>query len=308
MSSEITEIESPAVKPIGDYPEMVSHEHVESEATLRSILYVGYVDYCVTNFFSEEQVKTQRLSWNPLTGEGTYRVQVPAGWSAPIGSFSADLEMFVLEGHVEQGGYPLRKHSYAFIPEGIVTGPWIAKADTTLLFMPDAELYYDTARYQHLPQDPKTSLFHVATQEGTRFSEYIPAKEIYAMNWENMTLIPSGSARKSLYSNPVTGRATWIAGLVPGWGEGNFLAGHPTTEEAYLIKGDISGWWCMADDPFNRRFATMTKDGYFRRPAHVPHGPFTSEDGALLLFRTKSKLGCNWILHSSDINQMNPVA
>jgi len=125
------------------------------------------------------------------------------------------------------------------------------------------------------------------------------------MKWESTTFLPPGSARKSLYTNKQTGRATWILGLVPMWIEGNFYAGHPSIEEAYVIRGDVQGHWSMSDDPFNRRYAIMGKDGYYWRPAHIPHGPFSTESGSLLLFRTKNRLDCYWLLHNADITQQD---
>ena len=89
------------------------------------------------------------------------------------------------------------------------------------------------------------------------------------------------------------------------WIEGNFYAGHPTIEEAYCIRGDVQGHWSMQDAPFERRYAAMRENGYYWRPAHVPHGPFWSDAGALLLFRTPERLGCNWLLHSPDIGQQH---
>jgi len=252
-------------------------------------------------------IEAQWLSGNRLTGESTQRVYIPRGWQAPIGSFSNDIEVYVLEGNLRQGGFPLRRGTYSFIPAGIPVGPWEAREDTVLLWMPDSSLEYDQETYAHLPQTPEYALLHHRTQSGPRFREYVPARDIHAMQWENTTFLPPGSARKSLYKNPQTERATWILGVVPGWYEGNFLAGHPTTEEAYMLVGDIHGFWCMGDDPFNRRFSPMLKDGYYWRPAHVPHGPFRSITGGLLLFRTGTRLDCNWILHSTDLDQLNPV-
>jgi hypothetical protein len=49
----------------------------------------------------------------------------------------------------------------------------------------------------------------------------------------------------------------------------------------------------------------MRKDGYYWRPAHIPHGPFWTESGALLLFRTNDRLDCYWILHNPDISQQD---
>lgn len=285
----------------------IGRQHVESEEALNSVIEFPTIPFEVAGFASGDQGEAQILSSDEATGEATQRVTLKKGWNAPIGHFSTDVEVFVLSGHVRQGGFDLRKLSYSYIPAGIPTGPWVAEQDTVLLWMPDATPRYAADEYAELEQIPENSAYHLNAQSHDRMAEYLPVQELNAMNWESTTFLPPGSARKSLYTNKDTGRATWVLGLVPMWVEGNFFAGHPTTEEAYLITGDVQGHWSMSDDPFNRRYAAMRKDGYYWRPAHVPHGPFWTEDGALLLFRTKDRLDCYWVLHNPDITQRDEI-
>jgi hypothetical protein len=280
-------------------------KHVETEESLHSVLNFPQVPFKVENFAIGKHGTAQVLSLNESTGESTQRVILKKGWNAPIGYFTTDVEIFVLTGALYQGGFILRNLSYSFIPAGIPTGPWKTEEDTIMLWMPDATPTYITEDYASLEQIPETSVYHVNMQTHERMTEYVPLQEFHAMKWESTTFLPPGSARKSLYTNKKTGRATWILGLVPMWTEGNFYAGHPTTEEAYVISGDVLGHWSMSDDPFNRRYTAMCKDGYYWRPAHIPHGPFWTESGALLLFRTKDRLDCYWILHNPDITQQD---
>lgn len=280
-------------------------KHVEIEESLNSVLNFPQVPFNVKNFFIGKHGTAQVLSVNKSTGESTQRVVLKKGWNAPIGHFTTDVEIFVLTGALCQGGFILHNLSYSFIPAGIPTGPWKTEEDTIILWMPNATPTYITEDYASLEQIPETSVYHVNMQTHERMTEYVPLQELHAMKWESTTFLPPGSARKSLYTNKKTGRATWILGLVPMWIEGNFYAGHPTTEEAYVICGDVLGHWSMSDDPFNRRYAAMRKDGYYWRPAHIPHGPFWTESGALLLFRTNDRLDCYWILHNADITQQD---
>lgn len=281
----------------------IGRKHVESETSLESVLSFPKNSMVIEGWSDGSRISSQLLSGDESTGESTQRLTVQKGWKAPIGHFSENVEIFVLKGEIRQGGFPLRSLSYSFIPAGTVTGPWEATDDTVLLWMQDCRLNYQSEAYQDLPQIPENSAYHINTQLHQRMGDYIPCKEINSMAWEQTTFLPPGSARKSLYKNPVTGRATWILGLVPMWIEGNFLAGHPTSEEAYMISGDVQGHWSMQDDPFNRRYAAMREDGYYWRPAHIPHGPFWSEKGALCLFRTGIQLDCHWSLHRQDITQ-----
>lgn len=281
----------------------IGRRHVESEQSLHSTESFPESPFFVEHFCAEGQGVQQILSEDAETGEATIRLLLKKGWRAPIGHFSTDVEIFVLRGALRQGGFALRKLTYSFLPAGMPVGPWVAEEDTLLLFMPDARPSYDPAPYAELEQIPENSVYHRAAQDHPRMGEYLPANELNAMSWEQTTFLPPGSARKSLYTNKQTGRATWVLGLVPMWVEGNFYAGHPTIEEAYCILGDVQGHWSMQDDPFERRYAAMRADGYYWRPAHVPHGPFWTEEGSLLLFRTKERLDCYWLLHSTDIEQ-----
>ncbi|NER19963.1 MAG: DUF4437 domain-containing protein [Symploca sp. SIO1C2] len=283
----------------------IGRQHVESEESLNSVINFPKIPFEVENFVTGKHGISQILSADEATGESTQRIFLRQGWSAPIGHFNTDVELFVLTGKLSQGGFCLRNLSYSFIPAGIPTGPWQAEEDTILLWMPDSTPTYITQEYANLEQIPENSAYHLNLQHHERMTEYLPIKELHAMKWESTTFLPPGSARKSLYTNKQTGRATWILGLVPMWIEGNFYAGHPTIEEAYVVCGDVQGHWSMSDDPFNRRYAAMLKDGYYWRPAHIPHGPFWTETGSLLLFRTKHRLDCNWILHNPDITQQD---
>ena len=294
----------PAPRPVAAHrPTSIGRQHVESEASLLSVRPFPAIPFTVEGFAESGSGETQILSEDAETGESTQRVTIQPGWSAPIGVFNTDIEIFVLTGRLQQGGFALRDLSYTFIPAGMPVGPWSVDEETTFLFMPDQRPVYDHERYASLEQTPENALYHKDGQHHPRMREFVPSQELKAMQWEQTTFLPPGSARKSLYTNPETGRATWILGLVPMWIEGNFYAGHPTIEEAYCIKGDVQGHWSMQDDPFNRRYAAMRADGYYWRPAHVPHGPFWTEDGSLMLFRTHEKLGCYWLLHNTDIEQ-----
>ncbi|MDJ0616766.1 MAG: DUF4437 domain-containing protein [Calothrix sp. MO_192.B10] len=285
----------------------IGRKHVESEESLNSVLDFPKQDFQVENFITGKHGIAQILSADEATGESTQRVHLSKGWTAPIGHFTENIEIFVLKGRVKQGGFPLRDLSYSFIPAGVPTGPWVAEENTVLLWMPDATPTYVTDPYADLPQIGESSVYHPLAQTASAVRDYIPIKEIRSMPWESTRYdyLPPGAARRSLRTNTETGRDTWILGLVPMFIEGNFLGGHPTTEEAYMLTGNLHGHWPMNDDPFNRRYWEMKQDGYFWRPAHVPHGPFWTDTGSLLLFRTKGVLGYNWMLHNSDIGQQN---
>lgn len=152
--------------------------HVESEQSLSSVIDFPTSDFVVENFSEVGTIKTQFLSGNLTTGESTQRVHLPKGWTAPIGHFTEDVEIFVLKGRVKQGGFPLRDLSYSFIPAGVPTGPWVAEENTVLLWMPDATPIYVSDPYADLPQIAESSVYNPLAQSTSAVRDYIPIKEI----------------------------------------------------------------------------------------------------------------------------------
>jgi hypothetical protein len=125
---------------------LLQHDYVESESSLHSTAEIPRTSLEISGFTSHNNnrspIEAQWLSGNRYTGQSTQRIYIPKGWKAPIGSFSNDLELYVLDGDVRQGGFPLRSGTYSFIPADIPTGPWEALKDTVLLWMPDRRKSY----------------------------------------------------------------------------------------------------------------------------------------------------------------------
>merc|ERR1712100_274723 len=184
-----------------------------------------------------EGCTTKQLSLDKESGEGTEEVECPEGWTTEIGHFNHDMECFVLEGDLDIGGFSLHKYSYTFVPAGIAVGPFKAVTKCKLLWMPFGYLEYSTEDYKGLTQKGASTL-HKNTLDHPRYGEYIPCVDTPSMPWKQTSLLPPGSARKSLRGT-VDGPSSWILGLVPQWIEGNFLASHPTSEETYTLEGAI---------------------------------------------------------------------
>jgi len=277
--------------------------------TMREHVEIAYPAELESVPFKVENMDTtgctsKQLSLDKANGEGTEHVEFAEGWEAPIGHFNHDMECFVLDGDLDIGGFHLHKYSYTFVPAGLAVGPWKAVTKATVLWMPFGYLQYATEEYKDLPPIPESSTLHANTTGHPRYGEYIPCIDTPSMPWQQTKFLPPGSARKSLRGT-VDGPASWILGLVPQWIEGNFLASHPTSEETYTLEGSIGGHWSFADDPFNRRHAVLETTGYYWRPAHVPHGPFYTDTGCMLFFRTERKLECHWQIHDPDYSQQH---
>ena len=162
----------------------IGKAHVESEESSSSVREFPKVNFIVDNFSNGKTAKIQILSADIDTGESTQRVHISKGWSAPIGNFTENVELFVLKWKVKQGGFPLRYLSYSYIPAGVLTGLWIAQEDSLLFWMPEAKSIYVTEPYAQLPQIPENSVYHKLAQNAVAVRDYIPIKEIKSMPWE----------------------------------------------------------------------------------------------------------------------------
>ena len=131
----------PAPQPVAAHaPTSIGRQHVESEASLLSVTSFPSAPFVVEGFTTAEAGVSQVLSEDAATGESTQRVTLNAGWRAPIGHFNTDVEVFILSGRLQQGGFALRELSYTFIPAGLPVGPWAVDEETVLLF-PGASLF-----------------------------------------------------------------------------------------------------------------------------------------------------------------------
>ena len=248
---------------------------------------------------------SKQLSLDRESGDGTEEVSLPEGWKAPVGHLNHDLEVLILDGDLDIGPSKLHKYSYSFVPAGFPIGPFEAKTNVKMLWMPAGTLNYSTEEYASLANSmPGAATLHNNAQLHERMTEFVPCIDTPCMSWETTKFLPPGAARKSLRGT-VDGAASWILGLCPQWIEGNFFASHPTSEEMYCLEGNIAGHWCYSDDPFNRKFGLMDTRDYCWRPPHIPHGPFYTDPGCMLFFRTTKKLRCDWQIHNPDYSQQH---
>jgi hypothetical protein len=210
------------------------------------------------------------LSRDDQSGAATELIQFPAGWSAPTGAFSADVEIFMLNGRMQIGTYRLRQHSYAHLPAGVCSGPWKAQEATIALWMPAATPHFVAAG---------------AHATDTRLDRYIPGIDTTALPWCGTITpgFPPGAMRKTLRCDAESGANTWLLGVLPQWRD-NRVEIHPVVEEAYVLLGEMNG-----------PGGTMTPGSYFWRPPFIPHGPFSADTGALIFFRSDGPLRTDYL-------------
>lgn len=210
------------------------------------------------------------LSADPESGAATELLELPAGWKAPGGSFSSGLEMLVVEGRLDVGDFALKRFSYSYLPAGVAAGPWSAPTGARVLWMPEGRLDFEAG---------------IDDRPGARVALRIPQIDSSAMPWQPTITpgFPSGAMRKTLRVDPDTGAGSWILGMLPQVREQRREV-HPTAEEAFTLLGES-----VSDRGISR------PGEYFWRPPFIPHGPFETDVGVMIFFRTDGPLRTDYI-------------
>lgn len=103
----------------------------------------------------------------------------------------------------------------------------------------------------------------------------------YAMSWDKVVhddkLLHLDFGRKILRIDPVSKAKTFLYMVSPQTYPESFQGPrehHPTPEEAFMLHGTLAG-----------HLGVMRTGAYFWRPPGIPHGPFGSRTGCVLLIR-----------------------
>ena len=112
----------------------------------------------------------------------TANVTLAQGFKKETGSFSANVEFFVLRGVLKIGNFVYRKHSYSYIPAGQVLGEWSVEAgdktDDLVGQMEDGDVEIVWM------QDGACSFTAGAVAESDSFHEdFIPIIDAFCMPW-----------------------------------------------------------------------------------------------------------------------------
>jgi len=205
-----------------------------------------------------EGTREKVLSEDAESGASTRLLSVSRERRDPVTdqlAWDAGVELFVLKGSFWLDGRRLEQYDHAYIPPETAITRFGASMEATLLFMPDEELN---------------------TVEGDTDSE-VQVTRSADMEWEGVEVegFPQGAMMKSLYMDDETGDSSWLLGVLPQWEETR-VEKHPVVEEAYQLRGS------MTTDR-----GTFSQGSYFWRPPDIPHGPFDSDEGCLIFFRTR---------------------
>lgn len=214
---------------------------------------------------SEQTVAATRqlLSWHD-TGASTAKVNLPAEFEIPAGRFTADLEIFVLNGAIQVGAWQLRKHSYSFIPAGVRVGPWKVLNDKAaeVLWMQNQPLHY-----QDLQDHPDASI-----------ADFIPVLDSKLLPWGKADTTQFITANKKWLRKAANGGGVWLLTILPHY-DGQQMMIQSYNEEAYGLAGSC--------DLGDYRFA-KGHFGYCPSFSTVPR--HISEDGCFFFVRVDRDL------------------
>jgi hypothetical protein len=233
------------------------------------MLHVDQVDSVAWSIDGFAPASARPLSLDCESGASTSVLELPAAWSAPRGSFSAGVELLVIEGALTVGEFSLKRLSYSYIPAGKCVGPWSAEGTTRVLWMPSATLGYAPGH----------------GTGGAAQRDWIPQLDSSALPWQPTITagFPTGAMRKTLRIDPATGASTWLLGMLPQVRDTRQEV-HPTAEEGFILVGE------------SRSERGVSRPGsYFWRPAFIPHGPFFTDVGMLEFFRTDGPLRTDYL-------------
>ncbi|MCY3785885.1 MAG: DUF4437 domain-containing protein [bacterium] len=210
------------------------------------------------------------LSGDPATGQQTLLLEMPAGWSAPVGGGGGTLELLILEGSLTVDGRRLGAGGFAALPTGC--GPLVVTvreaARSVAVWSPHfgPSDYYDSrprvVRTVDLPWEP--TVFPAELQAPGR---------LYGV-WSKSLRLPD-PVRGDLHGGPKG--LLRIVVLVSGFVGDHRQESHPGCWEEII--------W-LAGDFFMPGTGRQAAGSYVGNPSHHRHGPLLTQRGCILLVHT----------------------
>ena len=210
------------------------------------------------------------LSWHEC-GACTARVVLPPNFEAPSGMFTADLEIFILQGTIQIGEWQLNKHCYSFIPTGVKLGDWkvVGNEEVEILWMENGPVpfEYKSTEYNH---------------PDAKLSEFIPVLDSKLLPWGKTDTVQFTQANKKWLRKDSNCGGVWLLVVLPHY-DGKYQMIQSYNEEGYGLAGSVDiGNFCLEKDSF----------GYTPSFSTVP--VHKSENGGLFFIRIDrdlSKMG-----------------
>lgn len=203
-------------------------------------------------------VTSRVLSIDPDDGSASLLLRLRDGDDLPQVDSLRDEELLVTAGSLrsERGDWDLGRMQYRCRAAGDAQRPRLVAVGPTVVLVFIGASKNRVVRHFGVVSEPAIDLVRAPWQ-----STFTPG-------------LTPGAARKDLRVDPHDGSQTWLLGTLP-MRFGTRAEWHPVVEEMVLLAGNLSG-----------PLGTMYPGAYFWRPPNELHGPFRSETGTLLFFRT----------------------
>lgn len=201
------------------------------------------------------------LSRDSVDGACSVLIRYTPGWCREGPEYlEAAEEFYVLDGTLELNGRLYTHDCYGYVPPRLTRHTMSSPAGAVVLTF--------------LTANPDVVAGHGEDGELCRV-DALHAK--WDMSLNDSRLAHLGISRKDLRRDPVTGERTFLSMILPHSdppGSRGPQEMHPVVEECYLISGSLTG-----------PYGTMSPGAYFWRPPQIPHGPFGTRWGCVMLIR-----------------------
>lgn len=206
-------------------------------------------------------VEFKFLSRDPDDGACSILIRYPPRWHrAGPEHIEAAEEFYVLDGMIELNGDTFSHDVYGHVPAGTTRWSMSAPQGAVALTFLDREPVVHAGEGNTLPVTRVDAL-------------HTP----WDMTLNDSRLAHLGISRKDLRLDPQNGERTFLSMVLPHSeppGSKGPQEHHPVVEECYMINGQLTG-----------PHGTMAPGAYFWRPPGIPHGPFGTRWGCVMLIR-----------------------
>lgn len=206
------------------------------------------------------------LSLDELNGDCSAIIRYPPGWKNNYKeAICAEEEIYILDGEITINDTSYVQDDYACFPKGFARNNSYTDSGCDILTFFSEKPGIITPYKQNFDK-----------------KELIEKINVIEMPWDSSSVDKKlefmGIRRKVLkWDKQYNQKRTFLLSTSPHNFPKNWKCPqitHPCVEEAFVLAGEISG-----------PNGVMTRGSYFWRPANVPHGPFGSHDGCLMLIR-----------------------
>ncbi|MBU2919589.1 cupin domain-containing protein [Psychrosphaera sp. F3M07] len=213
-------------------------------------------------------IEYKELSTDKETGATTGLFKFPEGWKEKQAYWmESEEEFFVVEGDIEINDVHYSEGCFGYLPARYLRRTVRANKDTTII--------------RFLDQNPAPTYYNYGDPLPEVGKAPVESLNTYEMVWDKGVLDPKllhlDFGRKILRIDPETKSKTFLYMVSPQVRPESWSGPrehHPTVEESFTLYGTLAG---------DR--GVMRTGSYFWRPPGIPHGPYGSRTGCVLLIR-----------------------